>query len=152
MVLCQNFKKCLHFRPLDRAVWWLEHVLRHPTLYAGKAAVHKLTWFQYFLLDIIGFILVVQKYNLTAKHLLLLFQNLQALLIVVFVTYKLAVFLCCKHKNWKRGRKAKTNWYKIKSGHLWSRLGYSVLFAFAFFNRKKMNTWQIPSMYWFTFA
>ncbi len=51
------------FRPLDRAVWWLEHVLRHPGLYAGKAAVHKLSWVQYFLLDIIGFVFSVVSIN-----------------------------------------------------------------------------------------
>jgi hypothetical protein len=31
-------------RPLDRAVWWIEHVMRHPTLYAGRTPVHKLYW------------------------------------------------------------------------------------------------------------
>ena len=40
-------------RPLDRAIWWVEHVMRHPTMYAGKSPVHKLYWHQYFLLDVL---------------------------------------------------------------------------------------------------
>lgn len=39
-------------KPLDRAVWWLEHIMRHPSKYAGRSPVHKLYWFQYFLLDV----------------------------------------------------------------------------------------------------
>jgi glucuronosyltransferase len=45
--------------PLDRAVWWIEHVLRHPKLYSGRSPVHKLYWFQYFLLDVIAFYCVL---------------------------------------------------------------------------------------------
>ena len=41
-------------RPLDRAIWWVEHVMRHPTMYAGKSPVHKLHWHQYFLLDVLA--------------------------------------------------------------------------------------------------
>ena len=40
-------------RPLDRAVWWIEHVMRHPTMYQGTSPAHKLTWYQYFLLDVV---------------------------------------------------------------------------------------------------
>ena len=40
-------------RPLDRAIWWVEHVMRHPTMYAGKSPVHNLYWHQYFLLDVL---------------------------------------------------------------------------------------------------
>ena len=46
-------------RPLDRAVWWIEHVMRHPKMYEGRSPVHKLAWYQYFLLDVIGFLIVV---------------------------------------------------------------------------------------------
>ena len=42
-------------RPMDRAVWWIEHIIRHPTMYQGKSPVHKLYWFQYFLLDVLAF-------------------------------------------------------------------------------------------------
>ena len=37
-------------KPMDRAVWWIEHIIRHPTMYQGKSPVHKLYWFQYILL------------------------------------------------------------------------------------------------------
>ena len=40
-------------RPLERAVWWIEHVMRHPTMYEGLSPVHQLSWYQYFLLDVI---------------------------------------------------------------------------------------------------
>ena len=46
-------------RPLDRAVWWIEHVMRHPKMYGGRSPVHKLAWYQYFLLDVIAFLVVV---------------------------------------------------------------------------------------------
>ena len=42
-------------RPLDRAIWWIEHIMRHPTMYEGRSPVHKLYWFQYFLLDVLAF-------------------------------------------------------------------------------------------------
>ena len=46
-------------KPMDRAVWWIEHIIRHPTMYQGKSPVHKLYWFQYFLLDVLVFYAVV---------------------------------------------------------------------------------------------
>jgi len=64
-------------RPLDRAIWWIEHIMRHPFMYEGKSPVHKLYWFQYFLLDVL------------ALYLLILYA--------VFKIIKLVVYkLCCK--------------------------------------------------------
>ena len=46
--------------PLQRAAWWLEYLLRHPHNPGMQSPVHKLYWFQYFLLDvIITFILIL---------------------------------------------------------------------------------------------
>ena len=45
--------------PLDRAVWWLEHLMRHPHVYEGKNPVHKLAWYQYHSLDVLAFILAI---------------------------------------------------------------------------------------------
>ena len=40
--------------PLDRAVWWLEYLLRHPHNTSMKPHTHNLYWFQYFLLDVLA--------------------------------------------------------------------------------------------------
>eukprot|EP00092_Neocalanus_flemingeri_P002760 GFUD01002955.1.p1 GENE.GFUD01002955.1~~GFUD01002955.1.p1 ORF type:complete len:304 (-),score=87.42 GFUD01002955.1:387-1265(-) len=39
--------------PLDRAVWWMEYLLRHPHNTGMVSPAHKLYWFQYFLLDVL---------------------------------------------------------------------------------------------------
>ncbi|XP_025145765.2 UDP-glucuronosyltransferase 2B31 isoform X1 [Bubalus bubalis] len=44
-------------KPLDRAVFWIEFVMRHKGAKYLKPAAHKLTWFQYHSLDVIGFLL-----------------------------------------------------------------------------------------------
>jgi len=40
--------------PLERAVWWLEYLLRHPHNSGMESPTHQLYWFQYFLLDILA--------------------------------------------------------------------------------------------------
>ncbi len=66
-------------RPLDRAIWWIEHVMRHPKMYQGRSPVHKLAWFQYFLLDVLAIYAVI-----------------------LYVIYKILYFLfcvmCCKRQ------------------------------------------------------
>ncbi|XP_057584124.1 UDP-glucuronosyltransferase 2B31-like isoform X1 [Hippopotamus amphibius kiboko] len=44
-------------KPLDRAVFWIEFVMRHKGAKHLRPAVHDLTWFQYHSLDVIGFLL-----------------------------------------------------------------------------------------------
>ena len=44
--------------PLDKAVWWLEYILRHPHNIAMRSPTHDLYWFQFFLLDIFFLILI----------------------------------------------------------------------------------------------
>lgn len=46
-------------KPLDRAVWWIEHVMRHPKMYEGRSPVHQLFWFQYLLLDVFAFLALI---------------------------------------------------------------------------------------------
>ena len=41
--------------PLDRAVWWMEYLLRHPGNPAMKNPARHLSWIQYFLIDVIAF-------------------------------------------------------------------------------------------------
>uniref|UniRef100_A0A2K5LBE2 glucuronosyltransferase n=1 Tax=Cercocebus atys TaxID=9531 RepID=A0A2K5LBE2_CERAT len=45
-------------KPLDRAVFWIEFVMRHKGAKHLRPAAHNLTWFQYHSLDVIGFLLV----------------------------------------------------------------------------------------------
>ncbi|XP_030782380.1 UDP-glucuronosyltransferase 2B23 isoform X2 [Rhinopithecus roxellana] len=44
-------------KPLDRAVFWIEFVMRHKGAKHLRPAAHDLTWFQYHSLDVIGFLL-----------------------------------------------------------------------------------------------
>ncbi|XP_062963305.1 UDP-glucuronosyltransferase 2C1-like isoform X1 [Cynocephalus volans] len=44
-------------KPLDRAVFWTEFVMRHKGATHLRPASHNLTWFQYHSLDVIGFLL-----------------------------------------------------------------------------------------------
>ncbi len=43
-------------RPLDRAVWWLEFVMRHPRHLHPRSPVHDLSWHQFLLLDVVAFV------------------------------------------------------------------------------------------------
>ncbi|XP_058403190.1 UDP-glucuronosyltransferase 2C1-like [Diceros bicornis minor] len=44
-------------KPLDRAVFWIEFVMRHKGAKHLRPASHNLTWYQYRSLDVIGFLL-----------------------------------------------------------------------------------------------
>ncbi|XP_042534258.1 UDP-glucuronosyltransferase 2B31-like isoform X2 [Dipodomys spectabilis] len=44
-------------KPLDRAVFWVEFVMRHKGAKHLRPALHDLNWFQYHSLDVIGFLL-----------------------------------------------------------------------------------------------
>ncbi|XP_008528477.1 UDP-glucuronosyltransferase 2B31-like isoform X1 [Equus przewalskii] len=44
-------------KPLDRAVFWIEFVMRHKGAKHLRPASHDLNWFQYHSLDVIGFLL-----------------------------------------------------------------------------------------------
>ncbi|XP_065770243.1 UDP-glucuronosyltransferase 2B17-like isoform X3 [Muntiacus reevesi] len=44
-------------KPLDRAVFWIEFVMRHRGAQHLRPAAHDLTWYQYHSLDVIGFLL-----------------------------------------------------------------------------------------------
>ena len=65
-------------KPLDRAVWWIEHLIRHPSLATHmKSPVHNLAWYQYYLLDVLAFIGTV-------------------LFIIVFIIIKIVKCICCR--------------------------------------------------------
>ncbi|XP_051026302.1 UDP-glucuronosyltransferase 2B17-like [Acomys russatus] len=46
-------------KPLDRAVFWIEFVMRHKGAKHLKPLAHNLTWYQYHSLDVVGFLLAV---------------------------------------------------------------------------------------------
>ncbi|XP_011782469.1 PREDICTED: UDP-glucuronosyltransferase 2B23 isoform X2 [Colobus angolensis palliatus] len=70
-------------KPLDRAVFWIEFVMRHKGAKHLRVAAHDLTWFQYHSLDVIGFLLA-------------------CVATVIFIIMK-----CCLFCFWNFARKAK---------------------------------------------
>ena len=73
-------------KPLDRAIFWIEFVMRHKGAKHLRPAAHSLTWYQYHSLDVIGFLLV-------------------CVATAVFVLTKCCLFCCQKFS--KTGKKAK---------------------------------------------
>ncbi|XP_035692724.1 UDP-glucuronosyltransferase 2C1-like [Branchiostoma floridae] len=45
--------------PMERAVWWIEHVIKHGGLPHLRARAVELPWYQYYLLDVATFLLAV---------------------------------------------------------------------------------------------
>ena len=45
--------------PIERTVWWTEYVLRHKGAQHLRTAAVDLEWYQYLLLDVIAFILIL---------------------------------------------------------------------------------------------
>uniref|UniRef100_A0A8B9CBQ6 glucuronosyltransferase n=1 Tax=Anser brachyrhynchus TaxID=132585 RepID=A0A8B9CBQ6_9AVES len=70
-------------KPLDRAVFWIEFVMRHKGAKHLRPAAHHLTWYQYHCLDVLAFLFTCAA-------------------IAVFILVKCCLF-CCR----KRGRIAK---------------------------------------------
>ncbi|XP_036621501.1 UDP-glucuronosyltransferase 2B17-like isoform X2 [Trichosurus vulpecula] len=73
-------------KPLDRAVFWIEFVMRHKGAKHLRPAAHDLTWYQYHSLDVIGFLLA-------------------CVATVVFIVVKSCLF--CFRKLGKTGKKQK---------------------------------------------
>ncbi|XP_004596265.2 UDP-glucuronosyltransferase 2B14-like [Ochotona princeps] len=65
-------------KPLDRAAFWIEHVMRHKGAKHLRVAAHDLTWYQYHSLDVIGFLLacVTITTYLVIKICLFVYQKL----------------------------------------------------------------------------
>ncbi|XP_003751392.1 UDP-glucuronosyltransferase 2B31-like isoform X1 [Rattus norvegicus] len=73
-------------KPLDRAVFWIEFVMRHKGAKHLRVAGHDLSWVQYHSLDVIGFLLA-------------------CVVTVMFILKKCCLFCCQKFT--KAGRKKK---------------------------------------------
>ncbi|XP_073898176.1 UDP-glucuronosyltransferase 2B17-like isoform X2 [Castor canadensis] len=71
-------------KPLDRAIFWIEFVMRHKGAKHLRVAAHNLSWFQYHSLDVIGFLLA-------------------CVATVMFIITKCCLF-CCR-KFFKTGKK-----------------------------------------------
>ncbi|XP_019783589.1 UDP-glucuronosyltransferase 2C1-like isoform X1 [Globicephala melas] len=70
-------------KPLDRAVFWIEFIMRHKGAKHLRPAIHNLTWYQYNSLDVIGFLLAC------------------------VATFIFLVTKCCLFCYWKFGKTAK---------------------------------------------
>lgn len=46
-------------KPLNRAIYWIEYVIRHKGAHHLKSSSLDLTWYQYYLLDLMGFVLII---------------------------------------------------------------------------------------------
>lgn len=92
----QNAKirsKVLHdqpMKPLDKAMFWIEYVLRHQGAPHLRSAALNLAWYQYLLLDVIG---------------LLGFATLA----VFYTVYKLFTLLCCRKSSKAVSKQKKKN-------------------------------------------
>uniref|UniRef100_A0A8D1Y4P5 UDP-glucuronosyltransferase n=1 Tax=Sus scrofa TaxID=9823 RepID=A0A8D1Y4P5_PIG len=74
-------------KPLDRAVFWIEFVMRHKGAKHLRAAAHDLTWYQYHSLDVIGFLLA-------------------CVATAIYVTTRCCLFCCWKlAKTGKKGKR-----------------------------------------------
>nr|DBA28776.1 TPA: hypothetical protein GDO54_009079 [Pyxicephalus adspersus] len=73
-------------KPLDRAVFWIEFVMRHKGAKHLRPASHDLTWYQYHCLDVIGFLLV-------------------CLVTILYIIAKIFLCLCRKCRLTKRKQK-----------------------------------------------
>jgi len=65
---------------MDKAVWWLEFLIRHRGGNPFYPKVHDLAWYEYFLLDVLAFVSLV-------------------ILLTCYLTYKLVCCLCCRKKS-----------------------------------------------------
>lgn len=79
----QKRSKILHdqpMKPLDKATFWIEYVLRHNGAPHLRTAALSLSWYQYLLLDVVLFVAAIN-------------------LVVFYVFYKLVKRICRKKKS-----------------------------------------------------
>ncbi|EGW05453.1 UDP-glucuronosyltransferase 2A3 [Cricetulus griseus] len=80
-------------KPLDKAVFWIEFVMRNKGAKHLRVAAHDLTWFQYHSVDVIGFLLV-------------------CVVTLAFIMTKCCLFTCrkfCMSEKKRRGNRKKKN-------------------------------------------
>ena len=74
-------------RPLERAVWWTEHVLRHGGARHLRAPAANMSWAQYLELELVGILLI---------GLLVILTVLIAVLYIVYKYIKTSVIVKLK--------------------------------------------------------
>lgn len=79
-------------KPLERAVYWVEYVLRHKGAYHLRSSALDLAWYQYLLLDVVAFLGVI---------------TLVSLAITFLVVRKLFCSFFCKKKQAKKTAQSK---------------------------------------------
>ncbi|KAF2900271.1 hypothetical protein ILUMI_05915, partial [Ignelater luminosus] len=57
-------------KPMDKAIFWIEYVLRHQGATHLRSAALNLTWYQYYLLDVIAFVVFIIILGLYCSRLL----------------------------------------------------------------------------------
>lgn len=82
-------------KQLDRAVYWIEYVIRHNGAHHLKTAGNKLNWIQFLSIDVILFILII----------ILIFWKISICLMKQM--YKL--FIKCRKPNTNNDQNAKKN-------------------------------------------
>ncbi len=85
--------------PLDTAVYWTEYVIRHKGAPHLKSAAVELSWYQYLLLDVIAFLLVV-----VISALVIIYYTLK------FIIKLIVSLVCGKPSSSKSSKKQKINW------------------------------------------
>jgi len=58
-------------RSLNRAVWWTEYVIRHNGAKHLRSAALDLAWYQYFLLDVAAFLILLAAITVLVSYLIL---------------------------------------------------------------------------------
>ncbi|XP_073730961.1 UDP-glucuronosyltransferase 2A1 isoform X1 [Misgurnus anguillicaudatus] len=78
-------------KPLDQAVFWIEFVMRNKGAKHLRVQAHELSWYQYYLLDVIAFLLTITA-------------------LIIFIFIKTCCFIFCKcFRRTVPNRKAKKN-------------------------------------------
>lgn len=83
--------------PLDTAIYWTEYVIRHKGAYHLRSAAVNLSWYQYLLLDVLAFVVIV-----TIVTLYIFYRLIKFLIIKLVFTSKNVN--CCRHGETKSPR------------------------------------------------
>lgn len=68
------------FPPVETAVWWVEHVLRHNGCPHLRPAALDLSWYQYFMLDILLLLVILISTGLFVIYYIFRYFVIRALL------------------------------------------------------------------------